>query len=81
MTIDSTNAAAKQVTFQFTDQEWDILQWLNTHRSPAKFVEWLEAQMAVMGQRKEEELKTDIKRAWQQADAATKAQIQTLLGV
>ena len=81
MTIDNTDGVNKQVTLQFTDEEWAILQWINTRRSPARFLEWLSAQFQVMAQRKEQELQMDIKQAWHSADEATKNQIKTLLGV
>ena len=81
MTIVRTLVSQKEVTFQFTDDEWDILQWINAHRTSAHFLEWLTAQLRIMGQRKEEQLREDIKREYVAATPSVKAQIQTLLGV
>lgn len=81
MIITTVTVPTKEVTLQFTDAEWGVLQWINQNRSQAWLARWFTAQFQQMGQRKEQDMQAEIKRKWGMADQATKDHIKTLLGV
>jgi hypothetical protein len=81
MIISSRNNPTKELTFQYTDEEWATLVWINTHRTEAWFLSWLEVEWAKMDRRKAEQLQSDRKRLWMTATPAIQQQIDTLLGV
>jgi hypothetical protein len=81
MIIRGLDASTKQATFEFTEQEWEVLQWVNSHRSQAWLIQWFEQRFAALGQSRELDLFTEVKHKWRMADQATKDQIKTLLGV
>ena len=81
MIITTRSPGTKELTFQFTDEEWNTLLWINANRTEAWFLEWLGVKFATMSQRKMSDLKYELVRKWHEADQSTQDQVKTLLGV
>lgn len=81
MIIDQIDGANKRATFEFSAGEWEVLVWVQANRGLPWFLQWMEAQMRIMAERRESELQGDLKRAWSQADASTRTQVKALLGL
>jgi len=81
MIITSRDNPTQQLTFQFDDAEWATLAWINTNRSEAWFLLWLEGCWKAMDARKNEQLYSDRAAAFRRATPEIKAEIDLLLGV
>jgi hypothetical protein len=81
MIITGRDNPLKELTFQYSDDEWATLAWINANRTEDWFLEWLGSQWKIMDKRKEEQLQSDRRRAFMNASPAIQDQIDTLLGV